>query len=393
MNNKFIDIKTKKIENGLIESIDQDVIDNFKNIKLMPDTHIGKSVPIGFVSEYHDKIIPNIVGVDIGCGMACATIPREEIGEIEFKQLEEHIRKVVPTGFNLHESLSEEDNQEIGKLLDNLSIKQIAGKQSIINSLGTLGGGNHFIELDVDDDNYYLVVHTGSRSLGAKVCKHHQDKLGDVKPDLIKGELKKEIELIRENSPKELIGEHIKELREKNTIKKTFLENEELEAYLNDMNICVEYAQKNRKRIIDNILKFFGNINVINYFDKPHNYIDTSNKIIRKGSQSAQLDEDVIIPINMKDGFILAKGRGAENWLYSAPHGAGRLLSRREAKAEITLQDFKDVMKGVNTFSDNEKNIDESPMAYKSLEIILEESAETLKEIRVIKTLYNFKDK
>lgn len=376
-----IDIKATTFEEGLIETIDPNVLEIFDEIKLMPDTHVGKAVPIGFVAEYDNKIIPAVVGVDIGCGMAAYTISKREI---DFEKLEQFINTNIPSGFNVHDQKQEFDG------LNNLSFRIKHAR--ILRSVGTLGGGNHFIEIVEGASDYSIIVHTGSRNLGAQVCDYHQKKLtfdnnkyNQAKVDLIEG-------LIAEGK-EQLIEESLKKI-DKNLYGKKWLEGDDLAAYINDMKIAQKYATTNRKAIVSKLVKFFEeDFNENNYFEIPHNYIDFENNIVRKGSISAQDGEMLIIPLNMKDGVVFAKGRGNSEWLYSAPHGAGRKYSRKKAKSILTMDEFKAQMQEVNTFSVCAETLDEAPGAYKNAQQVIEDSQQTMEIIEIKKTIYNFKAK
>jgi RNA-splicing ligase RtcB len=366
------------------------------NIAVMPDTHAGKGCVIGFTANLGDKVIPNIVGVDIGCGMTTV-----ELGKIDvdLKQLDEVIRKWVPSGKGVHEGriVRFPKLQELHCYRDLLQTKRIE------RSIGTLGGGNHFIELDIDEEkNIYLVIHSGSRNLGKQVAELYQNLAVDLcsgkedyfeQRDKIIAEYKKE-------GKKQLIQGALKELKQKydNLLPSypkdlCFLTGVYRERYLHDMNICQEYAALNRETMANTILdKLLGkNIEDFSYFNTIHNYINFKDNIIRKGSISAYEGEKVLIPINMRDGSILAVGKGNPDWNYSAPHGAGRLMSRTKAKENLTLEDYKKSMEGIFTTSVNESTLDEAPMAYKPMEEIINNIQDTVEILRVIRPIYNFK--
>lgn len=391
---KKVKIFTSNYEEGLIETISQDVLDMFDEILLMPDTHIGKSVPIGFVGKFTNKIIPEIVGVDIGCGMLACPIPKEYIPEegIDFKGLEEHITKHIPTGSNIHE----EESKNIKWILDNLTFElSQKDRNRILRSSGTLGGGNHFIEIVENDGNYVLIIHSGSRSLGLKVCEHHQNKLNKDKDKLrqIRENIIKTCK--KENRPQDIQSELAN--IDPALYEKTYLEGDDLYEYLKDMDLAQKYASYNRYRMMIIIMKYFdANGDCFmesDIIDTPHNYIDLDNNIIHKGSISAKKGEKVIIPLNMRDGVIFGEGIGNEEWLSSAPHGAGRKLSRTQARKELNMEDFKEQMSEVNTFSICEGTIDEAPGAYKDFNQLLEDVKPTIKNVVVMKPVYNFKDK
>ena len=353
-------------------------------IRVMPDCHAGKGCTIGSVIQYSDKVIPNTVGVDIGCGMLVT-----ELGniDVDLKKLDEVINMFIPSGFSIHE-------------------KPVAGynvfwetpipfdkKKYIQCSLGTLGGGNHFIELDVDDENNkYLVIHSGSRNLGVLVCNYWQKKAISKLTD--DSETRKELiaKLKAEGRNKE-IGAALKELKKPKIDKElAYLEGDDLIGYINDMRNCQKYASHNRGTMAAIICREMG-WNPTQRFETIHNYIDISNKIIRKGAVKAEEGEKLIIPMNMRDGSLICIGKGNPDWLNSAPHGAGRIMSRAQAKSTLNIDDFKESMKDIYTTSVCEETIDEAPMVYKDTKQIMEDVVPTVDIIKVIKPLYNFKAK
>lgn len=383
-----IKVFATEYEEGLIDSIDDDVLEMCDEILLMPDTHIGKSVPIGFVAKYDDKIIPNVVGVDIGCGVRCDRFLKREIKEIKFGELEYLIDKNIPSGFNIHEK-EQLSRERFEKMFGKLTFEPY-NFSNILKSVGTLGGGNHFIEICEFGSYYGITVHTGSRNLGKQICEYHQNKLKfdeeAYKKDVqaLIGKLKKEGRQIE-------IQEEIKKIN-KDDYKLKFLTGKLLEDYISDMIVAQKYAEYNRQTIANEILRFIG-VYGASTIDTPHNYIDFKNKIIHKGSINAESGETVVIPLNMRDGIVIAIGDGNEEWLSSAPHGAGRKLSRRKAKESINLEDFEKSMEGINSFSVCKETIDESPFAYKDSEQVLEDSLPTMSIWERGKVLYNFKAK
>lgn len=368
----------------IIDLCNQEFISGSK-IRIMPDTHAGAGCTIGTTMTITDKVVPNLVGVDIGCGMYCVKL-REK--DIDFELLDNVIRKYIPNGQNIRESqhkMSTEININNLKCINNISYDRA------IKSIGTLGGGNHFIEVDKDSEgNLYLVIHSGSRYLGKQVAEHYQE-LGYKK--LTDNRMAKE-ELIKKLKSEGREKDIQKELKKLPSIKinkqLAYVEGENLDNYLNDMKITQEYARINRVAIAEEILKHTG-LNADESFTTIHNYIDIDNKILRKGAISATLGEKVIIPINMRDGSIIAIGKGNKDWNESAPHGAGRLMSRSKAKQSVGLEEFKNSMKEVWTTSVNEYTIDESPMAYKPIDEIVDNIKDTVEIIDIIKPLYNFK--
>ncbi len=365
-------------------------------IRIMPDTHAGKSCVIGFTADLKDKIIPNIVGVDIGCGMLTISLGKEEI---DLEKLDETIKKYVPSGMNVHEGRM----VRYPELQNLYCYRMLRNSKRIERSIGTLGGGNHFIEIDKDkNDNKYLIIHSGSRNLGTQVAEYYQKLAVDLcsgKEDYFikRDEL---IDTFKKEGRRKEIQKELKKLKEKYdsmfpTYPKElcFLSGKYREEYLHDMNICQEYAVLNRNTIADIILKRMFNKSLSDYesFNTTHNYINFKDNIIRKGSVSAYKGEKLLIPINMRDGSLICIGKGNENWNYSAPHGAGRLMSRTKAKEVLNLEEFKDSMKGIFTSSISENTLDEAPMVYKPMEEIINNIQETVEILEIIKPIYNFK--
>ena len=365
-------------------------------IRIMPDTHAGKSCVIGFTADLKDKVIPNIVGVDIGCGMLTISLGKEEI---DLEKLDETIKKYVPSGMNVHEGRM----VRYPELQNLYCYRMLRNSKRIERSIGTLGGGNHFIEIDKDkNDNKYLIIHSGSRNLGTQVAEYYQKLAVDLcsgKEDYFikRDEL---IDTFKKEGRRKEIQKELKKLKEKYdsmfpTYPKElcFLSGKYREEYLHDMNICQEYAVLNRNTIADIILKRMFNKSLSDYesFNTTHNYINFKDNIIRKGSVSAYKGEKLLIPINMRDGSLICIGKGNENWNYSAPHGAGRLMSRTKAKEVLNLEEFKDSMKGIYTSSVSENTLDEAPMVYKPMEEIVNNIQETVEILEIIKPIYNFK--
>lgn len=354
-------------------------------IRIMPDCHAGSGCTIGTVVELKDKVVPNTVGVDIGCGMLVY-----ELGniEVDLVKLDEVINKYIPSGFNIHEKqISNFDSIKKLKCFDIVDINMAT------RSIGTLGGGNHFIELNEDNDgNKYLVIHSGSRNLGVRVCKYYQN-IATTKDIEKSRRIQEVISTLKEQGRERDIQKALKEINGKNTEKGLeYLESEYLANYLHDMKVCQRYASVNRENIGITILSKM-NIEPISSFQTIHNYIDINSFILRKGAVSAEKGEKLIIPINMKDGSLICIGKGNEDWLNSAPHGAGRLMSRKKAKASISLNEFEKSMDGIYSTSICENTIDESPMAYKPMDEIIECITDTVDIVNIIKPLYNFKAK
>ena len=362
---------------------------------IMPDVHSGAGCVIGFTADLGDKVIPNIVGVDIGCGMLTV-----ELGniDIDLAKLDEVIRKYVPNGRNVHET---EDN------FSEIIINQLYCKDRLKNvdwlkrSGGTLGGGNHFIEVDIDNDgNKYLVIHSGSRNIGKQVAEIYQQMAIDDLSGMndLETETKKLIEDYKRTGRQKDIQRGIAELKRKFQPKLgvpkelSYLTGKHREMYLHDMKLCQEFASLNRKQIWTEIMGGLGlNKILVTYFETIHNYMEHDTNIVRKGAISAKDGETVLIPINMRDGCIIGRGKGNADWNYSAPHGAGRIMSRSKAKETVSLEEFEQSMQGIYTTSVNRSTIDESPMAYKPIEEIMENIKDTVEIVKIIKPIYNFK--
>lgn len=370
--------------------------DSFANskIRIMPDVHAGAGCVIGFTATYIDKIIPNIVGVDIGCGMRVANLGK---ANIDLQEFDEVIKKFIPSGRNVNQT----EQVDFSRLKDLRCYHHLKNPSGYFEkSIGTLGSGNHFIELEVDDEqNVYLVIHTGSRNLGKQVAEYYQN----VAIDVISGtrhfdqQSKVIIEKYKAIGKEKEIEHVLKEIKHSwktQTVKipkdLCYVENSDMDDYLHDMRICQEYAVLNRETIMKNILTHIG-IKPIESFETIHNYVDMDHKIIRKGAVSAKKDEILLIPINMRDGSLLCKGKGNEDWNCSAPHGAGRILSRSEAKELISLDEFKKSMSGIYTTSVCKSTIDESPMAYKPMEEIMNCIKDTVEIMKILKPIYNYK--
>ncbi|MBQ3446402.1 MAG: RtcB family protein [Synergistaceae bacterium] len=358
-------------------------------IRIMPDVHAGVGCTIGTTMTVTDKAVPNVVGVDIGCGMYSVNIGRDDIDFAVFDEAAHY----VPSRFDVWEGRPER--------FDLTRLKCYSGLDSIgkiERSLGTLGGGNHFIEIDRSEDGtHWLIIHTGSRNLGKQVAGYYQKLAVDL--DRGKGEyLKKRDDLIAgykaKGKRREIQGalQAMTPPSNAGTMPEDlcYLTGEYLADYIHDVKICQEFARRNREKIAEVLLSRTG-LTAYDSFHTVHNYIDTDRMILRKGAISAQLGERVLIPINMRDGSILAVGRGNPEWNYSAPHGAGRLMSRSTAKESLSMDDYREAMSGVYTTSVSEFTLDESPMAYKPLEAIIDVIAGTVDIVSVMKPVYNFK--
>lgn len=399
---KDLKIFTDNIEQEAINQIDllleQEPFRNCK-VRIMPDVHAGKGCVIGFTADLGNKVIPNIVGVDIGCGMLCV-----ELGEVDLDlvKLDEIINKNVPAGRNIRESKLIDFSDDIQRLY---CYRELKDTKKFNRAIGTLGGGNHFIEIDTDNDNNkYLVIHTGSRNLGKQVAEYYQNlaiELCSGKEDFFEKK-EKIIKDYKEQGRKAEIQKALKELEKEyknnqpNLPKELcYLEGKYRDMYLHDMKICQEYAILNRNKIAEEILNRLTNSGVIvfPYFHTIHNYIDFEDNIVRKGAISAKKGERVLIPINMRDGSIIAIGKGNKDWNESAPHGAGRIMSRNKAKETFNLEDFRESMKDIYSTSVVEETIDESPFVYKPMQEILDNIKDTVEIEKIIKPIYNFKAK
>ena len=360
-------------------------------IRVMPDVHVGKGCTIGTTMTIKDRVVPNIVGVDIGCGMYTVNLGKIDIDLEKF----DDIVYTIPSGTDVWEGRQEK--YDLTKLLCYRSLKDT---KRIQKSLGTLGGGNHFIEIDeAADKTKYLVIHSGSRSLGKQVAEIYQklavnlDKgIGDyleAREQIIKSYK----EAGRRNEIQNALDE-LKWVQEKQNPSMPedlcYLSGRYLEEYLHDLKICQDFARKNREKMAEIILEKAG-IKALEAFHTVHNYIDTDEMILRKGSIAAHKGEKVLIPINMRDGSVLALGKGNPEWNYSAPHGAGRLMSRSAAKEKLSLEEYKSSMEGVYTSSINEKTLDEAPMAYKSIDDIIGMVSMSVDILDIMKPVYNFK--
>ena len=326
-------------------------------IRVMPDAHAGMGCTIGTTMTIRDKIVPNLVGVDIGCGMETVLL---KDNRMEFVQFDKAVRQYIPSGFDIRrEPHHFNDEIDLSSLLCAKHVNINRAKLSI----GTLGGGNHFIEIDRDDDGQlFLVVHSGSRNLGKQVCEHYQKAAAN--------NLKR-----TGNGTNRVLA---------------YLEGPLFDDYLRDMAVVQRYADLNRKAIVRELEKRVK-LKIIEQFTTIHNYIDLDRMILRKGAISAQNGERVLIPMNMRDGSLLCIGKGNADWNYSAPHGAGRIMSRSAAKERITLTQYEKAMQGIYSSTINRSTLDEAPFAYKPMEEIIANIGDTVEIVKTIKPLYNFK--
>lgn len=354
-------------------------------IRIMPDTHAGAGCVIGTTMTLQNHIVPNLVGYDIGCGMRAARLSETEI---DFATLDRVIAERVPSGFDIHDTAIA--RADIDELLISVNTDRAQ------HSLGTLGGGNHFIEVDRDAaGRLWLVIHTGSRHLGVEVCKEYQQMaVRSCEPKrLFFDDIRNLIMTYKEQGREKEIQSALRELQESRgniPADLCYLEGEQFRSYIHDMKIVQRYAYVNRTTILEQIVDGMG-LHVDDSFDTVHNYIDCDHMVLRKGAISAQLGERVIIPMNMRDGSLICIGKGNPDWNCSAPHGAGRVLSRSQAKDAVSMDEFTESMKGIYTTSVCESTVDESPMVYKPAEEIIANISDTVTVEDVIKPIYNYK--
>lgn len=360
-------------------------------VRIMPDVHAGKGCTIGTTMTVIDKAVPNVVGVDIGCGMYTVNLGNIEI---DFEKLDEACH-FVPSGMNVWQG-----RQEHFDLQQLRCFRELKDSKRLERSLGSLGGGNHFIEVDkAADGTMYLVIHTGSRNLGKQVAEIYQRLAVDLNRGM-EDYFEQRDEIIRtykEQGRRSEIQAALKEIAWKKANGPTsipedlcYLHGRYFEDYLADIEICQQFAKRNRELIAEIILDRCG-LTAADAFHTIHNYIDTSEMILRKGAIAAHTGEKVLIPINMRDGSVLAVGKGNPEWNYSAPHGAGRVMSRAGARKSLSLEEYKKEMEGIYTTSVNEDTLDEAPMAYKSLNNIIDVIGKSVDVIEVLKPIYNFK--
>jgi len=336
------------------------------NIAIMPDVHFGKGSVIGFTAPLGDKVIPNIVGVDLGCGITSFKLgPRNKVGA-DFQKLDDFIRSRIPSGMNVRDNVFDIDRFLSGSELKDFEngIKRVCKEQDqdlyrVMCSIGSLGGGNHFIEVNVDQsDNLWLTIHSGSRNFGLKIAQYHQSKAVEKMGKM--GGLE-------------------------------YLEGAEADAYLKDMKLAQDYASLNRKVMGWQICRKHYKVKDPEVIESVHNYINFEDNIVRKGAISAHEGEKLIIPLNMRDGSIIAVGKGNAEWNNSAPHGAGRLMSRGDAKRKLSLDQFQRSMKDVWSSCVHKSTLDEAPMAYKNADDIVKYVSPTVDILEIIKPVYNFK--
>ena len=384
----------KTVEDGAIEQIrrmcDYELTKGCK-VRIMPDVHTGKGCTIGTTMTVIDKACPNIVGVDIGCGMYTVKLAEKEL---DFEKIDAAAH-YIPSGMNVWEGRIEKFD-----LTDLRCFRSLRDSKRLERSLGTLGGGNHFIEIDrASDGTYYLVIHSGSRNLGKQVADLYQQLAVELHAGKADYFARREeiIASYKAEGRRSEIQHALKALEKEYQTKEPdvpadlcWLYGSFLDDYLHDVEICQRFACQNREKMAQIILERTG-MTAADAFHTIHNYIDTNEMILRKGAIAAHAGERILIPINMRDGSILAIGKGNSDWNDSAPHGAGRMMSRMQAKESLSLEDYQASMKGIYTTSVNEDTLDEAPMAYKSIDDIIDAIREAVDIVDIMKPVYNFK--
>lgn len=390
----FTDVVDEKSLQQIKTLCDQEFTSGAR-IRLMPDVHAGAGCTIGTTMTIKDKIVPNLVGVDIGCGMETLMIHKDSEAAQKYNpaQLDMIIRKNIPCGFDIRKF----EHQYVAEVEWN-NIKGIYNKRRAQLSLGTLGGGNHFIEADKDEEgNLYIVVHSGSRHAGLEIAEYYQEMAWKQLNGKTKADLDAMISQLKvEGRETEIEAKRV----ERNAQIKTqipkdlaYVSGYLFDDYINDMRIMQHFAMLNRKAMINTISigLHLKKEEIVDQFTTIHNYIDTENMILRKGAVSAQKGEKLLIPINMRDGSLICLGKGNEDWNCSAPHGAGRVMSRMKAKKELSMEEFKAEMSGIYSTTVTKETLDEAPMAYKTMDDIVANIGPTADILNVIKPIYNFK--
>lgn len=390
----FTDVVDEKSLQQIQILCDQEFTEGSK-IRLMPDVHAGAGCTIGTTMTIKDKIVPNLVGVDIGCGMETLIIHKDSEASKNFDPaiLDTIIRKNIPCGYDVRKFTH--------KYVDEVEWDNIKGQYSKNRarlSLGTLGGGNHFIEADRDEEgNLYIVVHSGSRHAGLEIAEYYQDMAWRQLNGKTKADMDAMIAELKAAGRQNEIEEKRQELNAqiKTTIPKdlAYVSGYLFDDYINDMRIMQHFAQLNRKAMIDviSIGLHLKKDEIVDQFTTIHNYIDTENMILRKGAVSSQKGEKLLIPINMRDGSLVCIGKGNEDWNCSAPHGAGRVMSRMKAKKTLSMEEFRAEMSGIYSTTVSKETLDEAPMAYKTMDDIVANIGPTADIVNVIKPIYNFK--
>lgn len=391
INGKYTNAKiyTNTPQEVAIQQIDELVNQSFMEgtkVRIMPDYHAGKGCVIGTTIQLNDRVVPNLVGVDVGCGVLVSEIGK---GTIDFNELDTTIRRFVPSGNEIHETaLKVEDTERFAN--ENFIARGLQNEYTG-RSLGTLGGGNHFIELAKDETGvHYLLIHTGSRYVGAKVANWHQKRAFE---SLQREDLTERIVALKEAGKSKDIQKMIKAYKNENPVVPkdlAYLEGDLFLEYIADMKLAQRFAHENRVHIAKTIAEHMK-WEFTEQFDSVHNYIDTDAMILRKGAVRAAKDEKLVIPMNMRDGSLICIGKGNADWNESAPHGAGRIYSRTAAMKNLSMDDFKQTMQGIWTTSVSEETLDEAPMAYKPMQEIVEQIGETVTIQKHVTPVYNFK--
>ena len=384
----FADTADETSVSQVLLLLDQEFVSGSR-IRMMPDIHAGAGCTIGTTMTVTDKIVPNLVGVDIGCGMETVAV-REK--HIELQKLDKLIYEKIPSGFQIREKTHRYYEQiDLEELYCYRQIHAVRAEKS----LGTLGGGNHFIEVDKDEEGtIYVVVHSGSRHRGVEVAQYYQEEAYKALNGQTKKDIGQRIADLKAQGREKEIQKSIAEL--KNTVKTNipkvlaYVSGELFDQYIHDMKIVQNYAGLNRKAMMNEIIKGMK-LHVTSQFTTIHNYIDTDAMILRKGAVSAKKGEKLLIPINMRDGSLICTGRGNDDWNQSAPHGAGRLMSRSAAKQSFTVSEFRKQMNGIYSTSVNKETLDECPMAYKGMDEIVKNITDTAVIDNVLRPIYNFK--
>lgn len=384
----YTDNVEDKVINQIKTLLDQEFVKGSK-IRIMPDVHVGMGCTIGTTMTIEDKIVPNLVGVDIGCGLEVIKIKNKDI---ELQKMDKLIYSKIPSGFKIR-------NKE-HKFNDKIDLNQLKSRREVNLkrarlSIGTLGGGNHFIEANKDsEENIYIVIHSGSRNLGHQVASLYQKKAYNALNKNTKKDIDEFVTQLRAQGREKDIKRELKKRRSGvgTDIPKdlAYLSGQLFDDYIHDMKIVQYFAELNRQAMAEEIVRGMK-LDVVEQFTTIHNYVDTENMILRKGAVSAQLGEKLIIPINMRDGSLICIGKGNAEWNYSAPHGAGRVMSRTKAKKVLNLNEFKETMEGIYTTSVNRSTIDECAFAYKPMDEIIRNIGDTVDIIDRIVPIYNFK--
>lgn len=381
----FTDLVDEKSIDQVKTLLDQEFVTGSK-IRMMPDIHAGAGCTIGTTMTVRDRICPNLVGVDIGCGMLTVKLPA--FLDLDFDKLDRVIREHIPAGFNIRDR---EHDLIRRTRLGELDCYDAVDIDRAKLSLGTLGGGNHFIELGRDDEGYlYLVVHTGSRHLGVEVAEYYQNWGYETMKQGYKNRRAEIIDRLKAEGREKDISKELAGLKFDTPKDLCPIGGKLFESYIHDMEIVQEYAKWNRITIAFEIMAHMG-WDAIDDFETVHNYIDTADMILRKGAVSAKEGELLLVPINMRDGSLICRGKGNPDWNYSAPHGAGRLYGRMEAKRRFSVEQYRESMDGIFTTSVGDDTLDECPMAYKPIDAIVDNIGDTVDILKVIKPVYNFK--